>query len=60
MKFRRQVYDDIKEYYCENCNTYLTDDDIDKLEMHQVIRAYLEWNGIFGYDVVITDIVKAF
>lgn len=57
MKYFREVYEDVKEFHKENFGEYLTDYDIDLLPRTQVLNDYLSWNGIYGYNRVIIDIL---
>lgn len=57
MKYRASVYDDVIDYYKENLYTDITKDDVDKMERKDVLRYWLEWNGIIGYDYYILDIL---
>lgn len=57
MKYFREVYEDVKEFHKENFGEFLTDYDIDLLPRTQVLNDYLSWNGIFGYNRVIIDIL---
>lgn len=57
MKYFREVYDDVKEYHLENHGEHLTDEDINKMPRTQVLCDYLSWNGIYGYNSTIIDIL---
>lgn len=57
MKYFREVYEDVKEFHKENFGEFLTDYDIDLLPRTQVLNDYLSWNGIYGYNRVIIDIL---
>lgn len=57
MKYFREVYEDVKEFHKENFGEFLTDYDIDLLPRTQVLNDYLSWNGIYGYNHIIIDIL---
>lgn len=57
MKYFRNVYEDVKEFHKENFGEFLTDYDIDLLPRTQVLNDYLSWNGIYGYNRVIINIL---
>lgn len=56
-KYRTSVYDDVIEYYKENFGEDITREDVDKMERKEVLRYWLEWNGILGYTYDILDIL---
>ncbi len=49
------VQSDLEESSIEN-ETKLKD----MLTLDEAIKGYLEWNGIFGYDDRVMDIIKSF
>lgn len=57
MKYERQVYDDVKDFYSENYDQFLSDDNIDDMPRSEVLSAWLRWNGIYGYTITILNIL---
>lgn len=58
-KYRYNIYDDVREYVKENFGEDITDEDIDKMSRDDVLRYWLEWNGIIGYTSYILNIVDS-
>lgn len=58
-KYRHNVYEDVIEYYKENFYEDITEDDVDKMERDDVLKYWLEWNGIIGYTYDIVNIIEA-
>lgn len=56
-KYRHNIYEDVIEYYKENFGEDITREDVDKMERKEVLRYWLEWNGILGYTYDILDIL---
>lgn len=57
-KYSTQIYEDIQEYYFENYHIELSEHEIDNMDKYDVLQAYLEWNGIFGYTNTIYAIME--
>lgn len=59
MKYRYNIYEDVKEFFKENYDQDITNEDIDKMSNHDVLDYYLSWNGIRGYTGTIIGIMEA-
>lgn len=58
-KYRHNIYEDVIEYYKENFYEDIDEDDVDKMERDDVLKYWLEWNGIIGYTYDIVNIIEA-
>jgi hypothetical protein len=55
-----RMYDDVKNYVEENRHYMCyVDDYINRMSRHSILRAYLEWNGIYNYSCRIVTLVSA-
>ena len=57
MKYRASVYDDVKDFFKENYDQEITNDDVDNMSRSEVLSHWLNWNGIIGYTRTILDIL---
>lgn len=57
MKYSTRIYNIVKEHAEWNGYGIITDSDIDKLTRKEVLRRFLEWEGILGYTETILSIL---
>ena len=56
-KYTSVVIDAIKDYCKENLNQNLSNTDVQMMYPRDVLRMYLEWEGIIGYTWIIENIL---
>lgn len=48
----------IKDYFMENFHEMITDSEIYEMDKHEVLKYFLEWEGIIGYTSFIEQIME--
>lgn len=56
--YTSSVRDAVKDFYLENFGQTLTDEDVNNMDRHDVLDAYLSWEGIIGYTWLIESIME--
>lgn len=51
----QKLLDDVKEYYKENLGQEINPNE---LSFKELLKCFLEWNGIFGYTEYITTLCE--
>lgn len=51
------IRDAIKDYFMENFKEIITDYEIYEMDKHEVLKYFLEWEGIIGYTSFIEQIM---
>lgn len=58
MEYPIEVYTALKEYFKENHEMEIEEDEIEEMSLNDVLSYYLEWEGIIGYDNIIYAIFQ--
>lgn len=59
-KYRYNIYQDVIAYFIENdIDEEINNEKIDKMPKEEVLKYYLEWNGIIGWTSDIVSIFEA-
>lgn len=57
MKYDWKIYNSLKNYFLENENKVITDEEIDKMSKYEILSIFLEWEGIIGYESAIGSLI---